>query len=72
MVNAEVENKLVDAEGLLKALFPEDQRPTVRWVRTMQEKRRIPFIKLGALVYFDVEEVRKVISAKHTIAPAKS
>jgi hypothetical protein len=62
-----LESKLVDATGLLEALFPETSRPSVRWVRSLQRKRLIPFIRLGRLVRFDVAEVRRVIAEQHTI-----
>jgi hypothetical protein len=65
------ENQLVDAEGLLKALFPEESRPTVRWVREQQKRRAFPYIKLGHLVRFDVPAVREAIARRHTIQPKR-
>ena len=50
--------KLVDAKGLLEGLFEPECRPSIRWVRQMQAQRKIPYIKIGHLVRFDVEEVR--------------
>jgi len=47
-------DKLVDANGLLEALFDESCRPSLRWVREMQSRRKIPYIKIGHLVRFDV------------------
>jgi hypothetical protein len=58
---------LVDAKGLLAALFSEDCRPTVRWLRTQTKNRNIPFIKLGNLVFFDVAQVRDALEKKKTI-----
>jgi hypothetical protein len=58
---------LVDAKGLLAALFTEDCRPTVRWLRTQTKNRNIPFIKLGGLVFFNVEAVRDTLEKKKTI-----
>jgi hypothetical protein len=60
-------DQYVDAEGLLKALFPPASRPTVRWLRSLQKRRAIPFIKLGHLVRFDVPQVRQAIQQKHTV-----
>ncbi len=55
---SEKQRKLVDAQGLLIALFDEDSRPSLRWVRQMQAQRRIPYLKIGHLVFFDIDEVR--------------
>jgi hypothetical protein len=54
-------NQLVDAEGLLAALFSPDSRPSVRWVREQQKRRTIPFVKISRLVRFDPEEVRAAL-----------
>lgn len=61
--------KLVDAKGLLEELFPENARPTVRWLRTQQKRRSLPYVRLGRLVFFDVEAVRQAIAERHTIGP---
>jgi hypothetical protein len=53
--------KLVDANGLLEALFEQDARPSVRWVRQMQSQKVIPYYKIGHLIRFDVEEVVKAL-----------
>lgn len=53
-----LEKKLVDAEGLLLALFDDNSRPSLRWVRQMQTQRIIPYLKIGHLVRFDVEKVK--------------
>jgi hypothetical protein len=63
------ERKLVDAHGLLEALFDEKGRPSLRWVRQMQSQRKFPYYKLGHLVRFDVEEVRKALNENWTIHP---
>lgn len=59
-------NKLVDANGLLEALFDKESRPSLRWVRQMQKKKAIPYIKMGHLVRFDVEKVRKALEDNNT------
>ena len=61
------ERKLVDAHGLLEALFDASSRPSLRYIRKMQAQRRIPYIKLGHLVRFDVEEVREALRDDWTI-----
>ena len=59
--------KLVDAQGLLTAIFDEASRPSLRWVRTMQKRRVIPYIKVGHLVRFDVEKVRTALDSRFTV-----
>jgi hypothetical protein len=61
--------RLLDAKALLEELFPESARPSVRWLREQQKRRRIPFVKLGRLIFFDPVEVREVITTRHTIFP---
>ena len=63
--------RLVDALGLLEALFDEASRPSLRWVRQMQAQRRIPYVKIGHLVRFDVEEVRQSLADNWTILPRR-
>ncbi|MGJ8638405.1 MAG: hypothetical protein ACSHYA_03340 [Opitutaceae bacterium] len=61
------QTKLVDAKGLLTTLFEEDCRPSLRWLRQMQAQRKIPYIKIGHLVRFDVGQVRRALSENYTI-----
>lgn len=61
--------KLVDAEGLLFALFDKDSRPSLRWIREMQAQRRIPYYKIGRLVRFDVEKVRTALADQWSVEP---
>jgi hypothetical protein len=56
--NESVAGKLVDAKGLLNALFDESCRPSLRWIRDQQRRRVIPFVRIGRLVFFDVSQVR--------------
>lgn len=66
-MNPEPEAQLLDAAGLLKALFPETARPTIRWLRLRQKLREIPFVKIGHLVFFDPRKVRAALEETHTI-----
>lgn len=61
--------RLVDAEGLLFALFDKDSRPSLRWIREMQAQRRIPYYKIGRLVRFDVEKVRTALADQWAVEP---
>ncbi|MCH2156569.1 MAG: hypothetical protein MK080_11265 [Opitutales bacterium] len=63
------DHKLVDANGLLKALFEPDCRPSLRWVRQMQAQRKIPYIKIGHLVRFDIEAVKQALADRCTVRP---
>jgi hypothetical protein len=59
---------LVNAEGLLKELFPDqNSRPSLRWLRTQQKSRAVPFVKLGRLVMFDPAQVREAWARKKTV-----
>jgi hypothetical protein len=59
--------KLVIAEKLLEALWEQDSRPSLRWLRTQQKNKAIPYIKLGRRVWFDPEQVRAALEAKRTV-----
>src|SRR5438093_6846364 len=50
--------KLVDARELLNELFSDECRPSLRWLRTQTKARAIPHVRIGHLVFFDVEMVR--------------
>jgi len=58
--------KLVDASGLLTALFEERCRPSLRWLRDQQKVGAIPCKRLGRLVFFDPEEVRAALAVAHS------
>ena len=68
-MNTYIENsiKLVDAKGLLEALFEESSRPSLRWIRELQSQRRIPYVKIGHLVRFDVQKVKKALEENCSI-----
>ena len=63
--------KLVDANGLLETLFDERCRPSVRWVRDQQRAGAFPFTRVGRLIFFDPDEVRATLAAKHTLRPRR-
>jgi hypothetical protein len=62
---------LVDAQGLLAALFDEKSRPSERWLEEQRKRRAIPFVKIGRLVRFDVEKVRQRIEQKCSFGNVK-
>jgi hypothetical protein len=59
---------LVNAADLLRDLFPSiDSRPSLRWLRRMQARGLVPFKKIGRLVFFDPEEVRRALDRQFSI-----
>jgi len=64
------DGQLVDANTLLKIIFPANCRPTLRWLRDQQERRTVPFRKIGRLVFFDPEEVRQAWRDRFTVGKA--
>jgi len=57
--------QFVDGPTLLKLLFPPECRPTKRWLHDQMDSKRIPFIKIGRLVFFDPEQVREKWNSKN-------
>lgn len=62
-----ISGKLVSAEQLLDALFDRQCRPSIRWLRTQTKAKAIPFVKIGHLIFFDVELVRAALAAKNLV-----
>jgi len=60
-------DRYVSAPKLLELLFPKESRPTVRWLREQQKRRRIPYKKIGRKVYFRPNEVQEAIERNFTI-----
>ncbi len=61
------QTKLVNAHSLLEILFEKQSRPSLRWLRQMQAQRKIPYVKIGHLVRFDVEKVRVALEENCTV-----
>jgi len=71
----DIKGKLVSAEQLLDQVFAPECRPSLRWLRTQTKSKSIPHIRIGHLVFFDVEMVRAALAGKRlvrgrTLAPA--
>ena len=64
--------QLVRGERLLELLFDEYSRPSLRWLRQMQAQRKIPYVKIGHLVRFDVEQVRAALEDDCTVHSRKN
>ena len=59
--------RYVDAEKLLEILFDEASRPSLRWIRDQQKARRLPFAKIGRLVFFDPVACKAALDAKSAV-----
>lgn len=62
-----VTGKLVSAEQLLDQVFTPECKPSLRWLRSQTKAKAIPHIRIGHLVFFDVEMVRAALAGKRLI-----
>jgi len=62
-----VSGKLVSAEQLLELLFDEKSRPSLRWLRGQTKAKVIPHIRIGHLVFFDLEMVRAALASRNLV-----
>lgn len=61
---------LLNAPELLEALWPNPKgRPSLRWLRSLQARRAVPFLKIGHKVFFEAERVRAALR-KFEVKPA--
>ena len=67
MNDLKLSGKLLNAEQLLEALFTPEARPSMRWLRTQTKSRAIPFVRIGHLVFFDLEMVRAALANKNLV-----
>lgn len=62
-----VRGKLVNGQQLLEQLFDPEARPSMRWLRSQTKAKSIPFIRIGHLVFFDMDMVRAALAAKNLV-----
>jgi hypothetical protein len=62
-----VTGKLLGAEQLLEQLFDAESKPSLRWLRQQTKAKAIPFIRIGHLVFFDLDMVRAALAAKNMV-----
>jgi hypothetical protein len=62
-----IKGKLVSAEQLLVQLFAPECKPSLRWLRTQTKAKAIPHVRIGHLVFFDVELVRTALARKNPV-----
>ena len=66
--------RLVDAQGLLDALFDPQTRPSLRWLHRRRKRKEIPFFRIGRYIRFDPALVRQalerdcLVTARHSTA----
>ena len=65
------EAQLVSGPVLLELLFASPCRPTLRWLRDQQKSGRIPYYKIGQLVFFDPVAVRAAFEANRATKPTQ-
>lgn len=66
-----INSQLIDIVGLRTCgIFPTGKEPSIRTLRDWTKLRRIPYHKIGRLVYFDPAEVSNHIRTKLKI-PAR-
>jgi len=59
--------KLVNASQLLEQLFAAECKPSLRWLRSQTKAKTIPHVRIGHLVFFDVEMVRAALAGRNTV-----
>lgn len=70
LATTDVQAGLLDAAGLLAALFPDEaSRPSVFWLTRLRDKRKIPFIKIGVKTFYDVAQVRAAMQNNFGFQP---
>ena len=62
-----LKGKLVRGEKMLDEVFDRECRPSMRWLRTQTKSKAIPFVRIGHLVFFDVEMVRAALASKNVV-----
>ena len=62
-----VKGKLVSAEQLLEQLFAPECKPSLRWLRSQTKSKTIPHIRIGHLVFFDLDMVRVALAGKNLV-----
>jgi len=62
-----LKGKLVNADQLLEQIFDPTAKPSLRWLRTQTKAKAIPHVRIGHLVFFDVEMVRTALATKNLV-----
>jgi hypothetical protein len=67
MNEIKLSGKLVAAQEMLNELFSEECRPSLRWLRTQTKAKAIPCVRIGHLVFFDLEMVRAYLAERRLV-----
>ena len=62
-----IKGRLVSAEQLLEELFAPECKPSLRWLRTQTKAKTIPHVRIGHLVFFDMDMVRSALAASRLV-----
>ncbi len=62
-----VNGKLVNAEQMLAEVFTPECKPSIRWLRSQTKAKAIPHIRIGHLVFFDVDMVRAALAGTRLV-----
>src|SRR5579864_6223540 len=54
--------RLVNGPRLLEILWDEASRPSLRWLRSQQRRRSIPFTRVGRLIWFCPRQVKEYLA----------
>ncbi len=52
---------------LLQELFAPECKPSLRWLRSQTKAKSIPYVRIGHLVFFDLEMVRAALAGRNTV-----
>ncbi|HWB02799.1 MAG TPA: hypothetical protein VG796_07215 [Verrucomicrobiales bacterium] len=53
---------LLNAQELLATLWPNPEtRPSLRWLRSLQARRAVPFYRVGRRIFFDSQRVKAAL-----------
>src|SRR5581483_6499656 len=55
-------DQLTNAMGLLKLLWDDTSRPSLRWLRSQTKRSTIPCVRSGGRVWFIPREVREALA----------
>jgi hypothetical protein len=61
--------RFVDGPRLLEILWDTPSRPSLRWLRSQQKRRSIPFSRIGHRVWFIPNQVLKHMAEWQTLRP---
>lgn len=62
-------DQFVDGPRLLEILWDKTSRPSLRWLRSQQKRRSIPFSRVGHRVWFVPNQVRQHMAEWNTLKP---